>query len=134
MPNGHDINKKYGPHSYAIEGTSDCKFGCGCWMGPSRSGGPTGLDPFGFCPKNPEDGKFLGGNKDYDLVVTQRIINLEKRVYEAENKLEKVSPTKKKLAERIEQLEYELRQNEIFLKDLRGVLVSKFDIELRMHS
>jgi len=34
--------------------TSDCKHGCGCWMGSSRSGGPDGVDPFGKCPENPE--------------------------------------------------------------------------------
>jgi hypothetical protein len=30
--------------------TSDCSNGCGCWMGPARSGGPDGVDPFGPCP------------------------------------------------------------------------------------
>ena len=50
---------RFGPHDYPNEdGTSDCKFGCGCWMGPARSGGPT--DPFGACPKNPKR-KPLGG-------------------------------------------------------------------------
>lgn len=33
--------------------TSDCAYGCGCWMGGSRSGGPAGVDPFGACPKAP---------------------------------------------------------------------------------
>ena len=32
--------------------TSDCEYGCGCWMGQSRSGGPDGVDPFGPCPGN----------------------------------------------------------------------------------
>lgn len=41
-------------HYYPDEdGTSDCQFGCGCWMGPSRSGGPDGVDPFGHCPAAP---------------------------------------------------------------------------------
>lgn len=31
--------------------TSDCAYQCGCW-GPSRSGGPDGVDPFGECPAN----------------------------------------------------------------------------------
>lgn len=45
---------KFGPHQYADhDGTSDCAHGCGCWMGPARSGGPDGVDPFGECPKNP---------------------------------------------------------------------------------
>ena len=29
----------FGGHSYTYEGTSDCAHGCGCWMGPTRSGG-----------------------------------------------------------------------------------------------
>lgn len=43
---------KFGPHVYPYPGgTSDCAYGCGCWMGPSRSGGP--VDPFGPCPNHP---------------------------------------------------------------------------------
>ena len=43
---------KFGNHRFADhDGTSDCKYGCGCWMGPSRSGGP--VDPGGRCPNNP---------------------------------------------------------------------------------
>jgi len=43
--------KKFGKHKYADhDGTSDCEYGCGCWMGPSRSGGK--VDPFGPCPNN----------------------------------------------------------------------------------
>lgn len=38
-------------HKYADhDGTSDCENGCGAWMGPFRSGAPTGVDPFGECP------------------------------------------------------------------------------------
>lgn len=33
--------------------TSDCKY-CECWMGPSRSGAPEGVDQFGDCPGNPK--------------------------------------------------------------------------------
>jgi hypothetical protein len=43
-----------GPHDFDSDGTSDCKKGCGCWMGPARSGGP--VDPFGPCPRNPKEG------------------------------------------------------------------------------
>jgi len=45
---------KFGPHEYDPDHdvTSDCKYGCGCWMGPCRSGGM--VDPFGACPKNPK--------------------------------------------------------------------------------
>ena len=35
--------------------TSDCSYGCGCWMGGSQSGGPEGIDPFGACPKAPKE-------------------------------------------------------------------------------
>ncbi len=49
----HVDSKKFGPHKYIdCDGTSDCEYKCGCWMGPSRSGGP--VDPFGACPKNPK--------------------------------------------------------------------------------
>jgi hypothetical protein len=42
----------FSEHKYADhDGTSDCSYGCGCWMGPSASGGP--VDPFGPCPRNP---------------------------------------------------------------------------------
>ena len=42
----------FGPHAYSEHGTSDCKHGCGCWMGGTRSSGP--VDPFGLCPNNPK--------------------------------------------------------------------------------
>lgn len=45
---------RFGPHNYPYDGgTSDCSYGCGCWMGPYRSGGPGRVDPFGECPNNP---------------------------------------------------------------------------------
>ena len=47
--------KVYGSHKYEEDGTSDCAYGCGCWMGPARSGGP--IDPFGPCPCNPKQQK-----------------------------------------------------------------------------
>lgn len=57
-----------GGHFYPhMEGTVDCAHGCGAWMGPTRSGGPTGKEPpevggFGPCPKNPElDWVIIGG-------------------------------------------------------------------------
>jgi len=59
MPDGrsHKSYDDYGPHDYGEGGrTSDCKYGCGCWMGPVRSDGPPGIDPFGHCPDNPIDG------------------------------------------------------------------------------
>lgn len=44
---------RYGSHNYpgAPDHTSDCSHGCGCWMGPARSGGP--VNPHGRCPNNP---------------------------------------------------------------------------------
>ena len=109
MPNGHDPNKEYGPHDYP-EGSGNCKHGCGCWMGSSQSDGPIGLDPFGECPKNPRDGKFLGGLVDYRCVVEKRIRNLESRASTAETALEKVSPSKKKLAEKLQRTKKELAE------------------------
>jgi hypothetical protein len=43
---------KFGSHEWIgpEDATSDCKYGCGCWMGPSRSGGP--VNPWGACPNN----------------------------------------------------------------------------------
>jgi len=43
----------YGPHKFTQDGTSDCAYGCGCWMGPARSGGP--VNPFGACPNHPRN-------------------------------------------------------------------------------
>lgn len=43
----------FGPHHYPNKnGTSDCSYGCDCWMGRYRSGGP--VNPFGACPSNPK--------------------------------------------------------------------------------
>ena len=56
------IGCRIGGHFYprAPRLTSSCVFGCGCWMGPSRSGvagvregEPTELDQFGPCPLAP---------------------------------------------------------------------------------
>ena len=44
---------KFGAHKYIdCDGTSDCEYGCGCWMGPFRSGGK--VNPYGACPNNPK--------------------------------------------------------------------------------
>jgi hypothetical protein len=108
----------YAEHS----GTSDCKHGCGCWMGPTRSGGPTGLDPFGKCPKNPKDGNFLGGNADYDHVVTERIRDLESRLFNAEHRLKQVSPSKIKLADELSSARKELFEKDQLLTKLRNLI------------
>ncbi|KKQ30343.1 MAG: hypothetical protein US45_C0047G0010 [Candidatus Nomurabacteria bacterium GW2011_GWA1_37_20] len=122
MPNGHGP-KEYGGHQYADhDGTSDCKHGCGCWMGPARSGGPTGLNPFGVCPKNPKDGELLGGNADYDYVVTERIQKLESRLYSAEERLEAVKPSKAKLADELKFARAELSEKDRILAELRRLI------------
>ncbi len=97
MPNGREHKKytDYGPHKYADhDGTSDCEFGCGCWAGPARSDGPTGLDPFGRCPNNPVDGKRQPGKNDYEDCVNGRIAKLEKKLYEANEAVETVQVAK----------------------------------------
>lgn len=33
--------------------SSRCIFGCGAWLGPSRSSAPEGIDQFGACPRQP---------------------------------------------------------------------------------
>jgi hypothetical protein len=102
MPNGHG-DKQYGAHDYGnTGGTSDCAYGCGCWMGPSRSGGRTGLDPFGECPNNPKDGKFLGGDADYAVVVEQRIRRLESENYRLKTAVKMTGPDKQDLAAQLE--------------------------------
>ena len=120
MPNGHDT-KKYGKHKYADhDGTSDCEFGCGCWAGASRSGGPLGLDPLGgFCPNNPEDDKLLGGKDDYEHVVNARITDLEHRAFTAETQLKKVSPTKKKLADHLSVALQDLNEKTATIQKIR---------------
>jgi hypothetical protein len=59
---GMSPNKVGFPHDYPGDPaknageswTSNCLYGCRCWAGGSRSGGPDGLDPFGECPKHPD--------------------------------------------------------------------------------
>lgn len=122
MPNGHGP-KEYGVHKYAKdEGTSDCQHGCGCWMGPVRSGGPAGLDPFGTCPKNPKDGKLIGGQGDYDHVVAERIRNLSSRLYKAEDLLKRVSPKKTELAVELASVKAELNKKKRLLAELRRLI------------
>lgn len=121
MPNGYE-KKEYGGHKYSEhDGTSDCVYGCGCWMGLSRSGGPTGLDPGGLCPQNPKDGKKLGGKADYDYVVSERIKSLESRAIQAEQLLKKTSPEKIQLVNKIDSLEKSLRDLNTRLNEIRRI-------------
>ena len=124
MPNGHGP-KEYGEHKYSKgDGRIECKHGCGCWAGSATSGGPTGLDPFGACPKNPKDGKLLGGTADYDHVVTERIQNLSSRLYEAEDRLQRVSPSKAILADKLASLEIRLAEKNRLLAELRRLIAN----------
>jgi len=116
MPNGHDYTRKYGSHDYGenVQGTVNCKFGCGCWAGPARSNGPLGLNPLGGeCPNNPESGSRLPGNADYEIVVTRRIQCLEKAVYELRKRAEKaekrVGFKKAELADKLEVAEGKIK-------------------------
>ena len=92
MPNGREhmsYEVDFGKHKYADhDGTSDCKYGCGCWMGPSRSGGPMGVDPSGKCPRHvlretlPTSlGKPIGSEGIMGDFVNGRILYLESEVY-----------------------------------------------------
>ena len=103
MPNGHDYTREYGGHKYpSLHSTNDCEHGCGCSAGPSTSGGPLGLNPIGGeCPNNPECGKRLPGNADYEIVVVRRIRAAEKRASDAEAELERVAPGARELAEEL---------------------------------
>ncbi|MDO8728387.1 MAG: hypothetical protein Q7K26_00680 [bacterium] len=112
MPNGHG-HKEYGKHTYS-DGIQQCEHKCGCWMSDFSSGGPLGLDPFGTCPGNPVDGKLLGGRADYEHVVTDRIQSLESKLFLAEERLKKVTPSKIKLADKLESVQKELyRKNRL---------------------
>jgi chromosome segregation ATPase len=92
-------------------------------MGPARSGGPTGIDPFGKCPKNPTDGKLLDGNADYDNVVNERIQDLESRLSTAERRLKQISPSKAKLADRLASAEEELFKKKQALTELQNLIL-----------
>jgi hypothetical protein len=117
--NGQDTQKEYGDHKYEnYPGTSECKNGCGCRMSGFQSWGPLGIDPFGKCPGNPKDGKSLGGNKDYEYVVSQRIDNLESELREAKRQLEAVSPGKIKLAEELSFTKEKLQEREKALRQI----------------
>lgn len=70
---------RVGGHVYDEHGTSDCRNGCGCWAGPSRSGGPDGLDPFGACPKaqlmGPGIGRLTAGSTLHGKPLEDRDMN-----------------------------------------------------------
>ncbi len=114
--------KEYGRHDYDDhDGTSDCKNGCGCWMGPSRSGGPLGIDPGGICPHNPVDGKRLGDKRDYEYVVLDRIASAERRARDAEYRLAQTSPDKISLAENLEKSEQAVRRLQAAISQILAI-------------
>lgn len=125
MPNGHDYSKEYGPHKYDddIHHTSDCKNGCGCYMGPAMSGGPAGVDTFGECPKNPKNGRLIGGNADQDVVIERRIRKLESEAYHATQRaeeLEKINGEEKiQLHRDLEEATKEIKRLKDVLKEIR---------------
>lgn len=125
MPNGHGP-KEYGGHEYTDRyGTSKCKHGCGCWVSSFDSGGPTGLDPFGWCPRNPKDGELLSwdGSADYDYVVTRRIRDLSSRLSHAEDRVESMRSNKLKLSK--VKLVDELAAAKAELKEMKADLGEK---------
>ncbi len=44
----------YNPNNPLDCYTSNCINNCGCYAGPSTSGGPKGIDPWGECPNKLE--------------------------------------------------------------------------------
>ncbi len=119
MNRNDDMQKEYGGHKYEnYPGTSECKNGCGCRMSDFQSWSPLGLDPFGKCPGNPKDNVLLGGNKDYEYVVSQRIHNLESELREAKRQLEAVSPDKINLAEELSLTKEKLEKREQALRQI----------------
>ncbi len=124
MPNGrkHKDYYDYGPHEYPeADATFDCKYGCGCWAGPARSGGPAGIDPFGLCPNNPIDGQRQKENDDYEDIVNGRIQKLEREVQEGRRAIKLIEKARKEtkidLAKRLKNAEKKLlNQKDIFRK------------------
>lgn len=129
MPNGHE-EKEYGEHKYDDDHDriSNCIYRCGCWIGPVRSGGPTGLDPFGCCPNNPKDGITAGGTADYDNVVTARINDLQKRLNKATSELPIVTRGEVALLEELEFTLKKLSEKNRILAGIRDLL-GDFDVE-----
>ena len=127
MPNGrnHKSYDDYGPHEYADhDGTSDCQHGCGCWVGPARSGGPTGISPFGHCPNNPLDNQKQSGNNDYEDCVNGRIQKLESELHKAKQFVRLVEQARKRtkidLIKRLEQAENRVANLKDILKAIQN--------------
>lgn len=116
MPNGHEYPAA--PHN-----TSNCKHGCGCWAGPSRSGGPLGLEPIGGrCPNNLLDGEDLRPTVDYEQVVNDRIDLLRDRAISAEQAFNEVKPSKKKLAEDLKNAREILAHRDSQIADIQAIV------------
>lgn len=125
MPNGREHYKyeDFGPHIYSRhDGTSNCKHNCGCWIGPCRSGGPAGVDPFGKCPRISLNNKGLSQNQIMDDFINARIEFLENQI-RILKKYEKTvvtakAGTKIKLIEKINFLEVENLKTKNHLKEI----------------
>lgn len=78
---GPPIAERDGGHKYPGP-SGACEHGCGCWISLDDSGGPSGLDPFGLCsrnPKNAEDG--LASFRSVSALIreTERLVNGESK-------------------------------------------------------
>jgi len=123
----------YGKHKYSdpVNGRSDCKYGCGCWVGSFSSDGPLGVDIFGLCPNNPMDGEPLRPNIDYEDVVKQRIKGLEKALSQTKIRAAKAEARlkgpRKQLIKRLEKVEAQLTE-------LRRKLSTAADMAIEIQS
>jgi hypothetical protein len=118
------MEKEYGHHFYFESTSGNATCNCGCWRRTKEkiSGGPLGLDPDGACPCHPMDGKFLGGNADYEYVVTSRITKLERALEEANARWRVIGPTKKTLAAKLEATEEKARTLQEKINKIRAFL------------
>ncbi len=126
MPNGYNYDEeRHGPHDYGefTTGLHDCKYGCGCHMASSTSGGPAGLDPFGECPGNPIAGRSLGNlAANTDFVITRRVRGIEARMNKAEDIVKRMRSPKKQLAADNEALKSEIRDRDNKLLQIQRIL------------
>jgi translation elongation factor EF-1beta len=126
MPNGYK-HRQYGEHEYPNpEGTSDCIYGCGCWMGPSRSDGPLGVDPHGLCPNHPLDDGPLRKGIDYEDLVNQRIRALKIEVKRQEERAEKAEVAagieRMELVDQLANTERKVKNLEKKLDEIQGII------------
>jgi hypothetical protein len=124
--------KQYGRHNYPtldpasfLDSKVECSYGCGCSLDCGRECGPAGIDPRGTCPKNPVDGRPLGGELDHRYVVEQRIYWAEARAEEAERKYHAVKPGERALVRELKLATRRLRKSNEALEEIRHLLPRK---------